>query len=96
MPPMDQYTLTSKPTEKSSNTASSKELNKLKPKKNKKTKKAKRKTSKTLPSGKPPNPMNPNGPLLGVKADPAGTLSALPWLSQFLARKWTSTLEVLT
>lgn len=96
MPPMGPSTSISKPTGKSLNTVSSKESSKPKLKTRKKIKRTKRGTRRTLPFGKPLNPSNPSGPHPGVKADPAGTLSALPWQSQSLDKKWTFTQAVST
>jgi hypothetical protein len=96
MPPMGPSTSISKPTGKSLNTVSSKESSKPKLKTRKKIKRTKRGTRKILHSGKPLNPSNPSGPHPGVKADPAGTLSALQWQSRSLDKKWTFTQAVST
>ncbi len=89
MPPTGPSTSTSKHTGKSLNTVSSKESVQPKLNKKKKIKRTKRGTKKTLSFGKLLNPSNPSGHHPGVKEDPAGILSALPWQSRSLDKKWT-------
>ncbi len=89
MPPMDLSTSTSKHTGKSLNMVSSKESVQPKLSNKKKIKRTKRGTKKTLSFGKLLNPSNQSGHHPGVKEDPAGILSALPWQYRSLDKKWT-------